>query len=703
MRPVVDPVSPLRKDPRGRAFDRLAGASVFMAALGARLYYLHQLRQTPLFGQLRLDPAYYVAWARRILEGDWLSGSRVFEQSPLYAYILAGIFRAGGENLLAPRLVQAVVGSLTCLLVFLIGRRAMGRAAGLAAGLLAALYAPGIFYDGMIMKTCWAVFLTAAMTAALVESEGSRRSLLFTAGICLGLAALVRDNLILLAPLLAIWLAADVRLRSALTRGRLREAAARAGVFAAGVILAVAPVTIRNAYVSGDWVLLTAGGGEVFFIGNNADADGMYSPPAFVRAMSGLEHEDFRKEAERRVGHALTRREASNYWLAEGARWIASDPLGWIRLTGRKLRIFLNGYELPDNQNFDHHRLFVPALRGLPTWSFLLPLAAAGIVLSAAAWRDLLPLWIVGGGYLATVLLFFNFARFRMPIVPVLMVFAGEAIAAAPGLLRPPLRRARTAAALGAALLALIVALVPVGQDALHRGQAESELADLLAQAGHMDQAGRASMKAIDLLESVYTDAGGTLRGEHGVAPPGAPGRVPLGDSYYGITMEAYQTQARIERMQGRENDAFEWAARAADAAPDSMVGRDALTAYAEALLARGRLAEAIAPVARARRIDPGAVRPALLQAQILHRTGHPREALRVVNETIDAHPKMSALDLADANYGLGLIYHDLGDIPRMRFHLREALEKNPNHPAAAHIRSLLAEADRKEGLLAGP
>jgi 4-amino-4-deoxy-L-arabinose transferase-like glycosyltransferase len=703
MRPVIDPTSPLKKDPRGRAFDRLGAVSVILAALGARLFYLHQLRGTPLFNQLLLDPFYYVDWARRIAAGDWLSGNQAFEQSPLYAYILAATFRILGDGLLYPRLVQAFLGAGTCLLVFVIGRRVLGRTAGLAAGLLAALYAPGVFYDGMVMKTSWAVFLTAAMTAALVHSEGSRRTLLFAGGVFLGLASLVRGNLILLAPLLAGWLAVDGRVRAGMVAGWARESVARVGWLAAGAILMVAPVTARNIAVSGEWVLLTAGGGEVFYIGNNAAADGRYSPPFFVRANSGLEHEDFRAEAARRLGRPVSRREASNYWLSEGARWIFSDPAGYLSLQAKKLLIFLNAYELPDNQNFYHHRAFVPALRGLPTWALLLPLAAAGIILSLRGWRDLLPLYVIGAGYAGTVLLFFNFARFRMPLVPILIVFAGGALTEIPALMKPPLLRGRTVGAFLAAAGAVVVALLPLQTDALHRGQSDSQMADLLGRAGRWEDARQVSDTGIRLLESIHVDAGGLLNGDHGVPPPGGSGRAPLGDTYYAVLMEAYRTRSGIAHALEANDASLAWLERAAAAAPDSIIAQDTLTAFSEALISRGRVAEALDPILRARRVDPTAIRPALIHAQILHRSGRSREALRIVNTALDANPHPHRLDLADANYALGLIFRALGDPARVRFHFREALNNNPRHPRAEWIRRILAEADASEGLLTPP
>jgi len=696
MRPLVHPDAPLMENPRGRLFDRAAGAAVAVVALAARFAYVVQLRRTPLFGELLLDPLYYHDWAKRIAAGDWLSGSTVFEQSPLYAYVLAILQRLAGDDLLVPRIVQAFAGAGSALLVFLIARRVFGRPAALAAGLFMALYGPAIFEDGMIMKECWSVLLTAAMTCALVHSLGSRRGLLAGAGFLLGLAALARDNLILLAPIVALWLVADLFLRSPLAAGRTGEVAVRVLVFAAGVALAVLPVTARNRYVSGEWVLLTAGGGEVFYIGNNPAADGKYSPPEFVRATSVVEHEDFRTEAARRLGRQVTRGEASSYWLDQGMRWIAEHPLDAAALELTKLKVLLNDYELPDNQNYYHHRLFIPFLGWLPTWAPLLALGAAGIVLSTGVWRDALPLYLLGAGYAGSILLFFNFARFRLPLVPLLAVFAGEALVELPGHLFRGGSPVRRVAPFAAAAVALAIAWLPPGNDALHIGQSESQLSSLLARAGRFAEARPRSDRAIGLLESIYRERGGSPgRDGHGVAPAADRSRPAISASYYGVLMGAYEARSRIERGSGDAAAALAWLERAAIAAPDADIGFDVLVACGEALLAANRIPDAMAVLTRARGQDDRHLRLALLYAQALHRSGRPREALGVVESALDANPHPPDLDLADANFGLALIYRDLGDIPRMKFQLRETLGHNPDHPRGAWIRETLAAAER--------
>ena len=52
--------------------------------------------------------------------------------------------------------------------------------------------------------------------------------------------------------------------------------------------------------------------------------------------------------------------------------------------------------------------------------------ALVGVVLTWARRRALLPLYLAAAGYMLSVILFFNFARFRLPVVPILMLFSAQ-------------------------------------------------------------------------------------------------------------------------------------------------------------------------------------------------------------------------------------------------------------------------------------
>src|SRR5688572_25138527 len=197
-----------------------APLGIFGLAYAVRLIFLLQIARSPFFDFMHLDPLYYHEWALRIAAGDWI-GTEVFEMSPLYSYLLAAFILVFGDDLWLLRLLQIGIGSLTCVLTWRLTDRLFGKAAGIAAGVGCALYGPFLFYEGQVMKE----FLTPPLaTGALllmtspVESGRSRAAGLWRlagAGALIALAALVRDNFLVLLAALGAWavLAHPLRLR----------------------------------------------------------------------------------------------------------------------------------------------------------------------------------------------------------------------------------------------------------------------------------------------------------------------------------------------------------------------------------------------------------------------------------------------------------------------------------------------------------
>ena len=119
--------------------------------------HVWQIRSAPFFSVLMGDSRAYDEWAQRIAGGDWL-GHEVFYQAPLYPYLLGVIYAVAGRSLLLVRIVQAPIGSASCVLLALAGARLFSPRAGIAAGLILALYAPAIFFDGLLQKSVLDVF-----------------------------------------------------------------------------------------------------------------------------------------------------------------------------------------------------------------------------------------------------------------------------------------------------------------------------------------------------------------------------------------------------------------------------------------------------------------------------------------------------------------------------------------------------------------
>jgi tetratricopeptide (TPR) repeat protein len=472
---------------------RRLGLLVFLLALGIRLVYLRQVADVPFSSHPIVDGAQYWSWAGRIAAGDW-RGEGVFYQAPLYPYLLAVVRVIFGPRLIAVYLLQAVLSALGCSLLALAGRRIFSPAAGAIAGVMAAAYAPSVFYDGVLQKEAFAVFLMSALCWLTADSLSEVRPGTSAAiGVILGLMSLLRENLLLLAPLLFVWLL--VRPRGARDRApRLPLLCLTAGM--AGVLL---PVGVRNLVVGGELALTTSQMGTNFYIGNNRDADGSYVGLRPGRGAPEFEQADAVSIAEQKLGRRLTPRETSHYWLGESVRFIRAEPGRWLRLMARKTLLFWNAHEISDAEDLYFYQRWSWLLRAFTAvWGFgaLFPLAAAGACL---VWPRRRELWLLYAMVLTTsasVIAFYVFGRYRLPIVPLLILFAAagavEAVAAVTG------RRWRTFAVWTAALLSAgLLARAPMVDPDERLAGSFYCWSNVLAEAGRTDEAIKVSREAI--------------------------------------------------------------------------------------------------------------------------------------------------------------------------------------------------------------
>jgi 4-amino-4-deoxy-L-arabinose transferase-like glycosyltransferase len=395
---------------------------LFLCALTLRLLHLTTIRESPFFVHLMLDPLMYDRWGLRIADGAWL-GERPFFQDPLYAYFLGGIYAALGQRHVPVVLVQSLLGSLVPPLIYLAAKPWFRRATAATAGGMAVVYLPAIYYGGLILKT-WMTVLLVSLFLWLLSRALIRRSRgieWLWAGSVLGLACLTRGNLILFLPVLVLWLLIDASLPD---RWRSVRAAL---LLTAGTLAVLAPATLHNRIVGGEWILTTSNAGQNFYIGNNPlNRTGEYAPLPFVDPNPKHEEQGFAAEARRRTGRALSAAEISSFWLSESLTWIREQPGDWVTLLWRKLRTYWTAYEVPDNLDYYLYRERAPLLRlPIPGFGLAAPLGLLGaaLALRRPGWSRVLLLYLVV--YSASVILFFVFSRFRMAMLPALLVFSG--------------------------------------------------------------------------------------------------------------------------------------------------------------------------------------------------------------------------------------------------------------------------------------
>jgi 4-amino-4-deoxy-L-arabinose transferase-like glycosyltransferase len=429
---------------------------VFAVALCLRWLYIWEVWETDVVRFLPTDSRAYHERALEILSGAWL-GDRIFYQDPLYPYFLAGLYAVFGPGSIWVLLAQGLLDAGTAALVYGIASQLFGRRIALVAGALAAFYKPFLYYDALVLKVTLSLFLVTLALFWFVRAQAQRgRREWLLGGLALGLACLTRGNYLVLVPVLLLWL-------WIVDRGDRSRLLAAAGLLTLGLVLVILPVTIRNYAVGGDFVLITSQAGQNFFIGNRRrNYSGTYKAPWFVTANARKEESDFRREAERRTGRSMLPSELSRYWFRQALRAIRLDPGHFTRHTTKKVRLFFNAYEIPDNQSYQffEQRLSRLLALPLPEYGLVLPLALCGAFFARRNRGAWLPM-LFFASYGATVILFFNMARYRIPVVPVAIVFAAvclsELVDAARG------RRMKTlAASVGFLAIAYPVVYQPV-------------------------------------------------------------------------------------------------------------------------------------------------------------------------------------------------------------------------------------------------
>jgi tetratricopeptide (TPR) repeat protein len=403
--------------------ERVWPLAIFALALVIRLIHLWQIESIPLFYHLAGDGRTYDEWAQRIAGGDWL-GQGVFYQAPLYPYFLGALQWLFGHDLWRIRFLQVLLGAISCGLLCRVGHKLFSIPAGIAAGVILAGYAPAIFFDAVIDKSILDLTLLTVLLYVLVNVGAEIHwGQWCTAGALLGLLGLSRENALVLAPVIALWIAFGDA--SAKVRGQ------RLGWFFTGLLVVLLPVGMRNLSVGGEFKLTTSQFGANFFIGNNPAADGTYGSIRNLLGEPQLEGPDAKRLAERARGRTLTAGEVSSYWLERSLEFMRARPAEWLRLSGVKWLLLWNRREIEDSDDFYIYQgwsWMLTLFAWIGHFGVLAPFAAVGVLFTWRQWRRIWLLYAMMAALALSVAVFYVFGRYRFPLVPLLALFAGAGI-----------------------------------------------------------------------------------------------------------------------------------------------------------------------------------------------------------------------------------------------------------------------------------
>lgn len=399
---------------RRRVNPRTVCLALFALSLALRLFYLWEARENPFFQGLGLDARYYDKRAVEILD-EGLIGSDAYFMGPLYPHMLALVYAVAGRDLLVIRILQAILSSLVPVLLYRMGRRLFDPTIGLVAGIGAALYGPFIFYTGSILYTTVAVTLILWILDRLTTTVSREKQFVYQwiTGILFGLAAVGKGNIALFVPVAMLVLAWQAR-------GSLIERARPALALALGVAIVLGLIAARNYASSGDLVLLTSNGGLNFYIGNGPESSGAYEKPDGL----DVDHDPAgRRMLEAQLGRSLSPTEVSKVWSDRALAFLRENPGRGLDLLARKTTFFFSTFEIPQIESYHFQKRYSALLRALfLPFGVLLPLGVLGVALGTSKRNLMLALFLVV--YAGSIVLFFVLTRYRLPVVPVVLLFA---------------------------------------------------------------------------------------------------------------------------------------------------------------------------------------------------------------------------------------------------------------------------------------
>ncbi|MEW6097288.1 MAG: glycosyltransferase family 39 protein [bacterium] len=383
--------------------DKIILISILAIAFFLRLIYLFQVKSNdPNFLHFSgTDAGSYDGLAMQVLNGDLPKSPYSF--NPLYFYFLALLYSIVGHSPFKAVIFQIFIGCGSYLLVYLLAKRIFNQTVGLIAAGLCSFYGIFMVYETSILTVVLDTFMLLLSILVFLKSvEKDSIKLYFITGVVIGLSALSRATTLFLLPFLLLWV---------LIALGLKKRFIIAGFFIIlGTTLTISPVTIRNYIYSGKFIPLTTTGTITFWVGNNEDAEGIYYIPPYADNLKGEEGDSF--------------------WTRDAIRFIKEKPHKYLWLLYKKFALFWSGYEIPDNDIvYSRFEKFSPLLRLMLQFGFIASLGIMGVLLSLMKLnKKVFLLFLVIFGYMGAILLFFVMARFRVPVVPYLTIFAGYTI-----------------------------------------------------------------------------------------------------------------------------------------------------------------------------------------------------------------------------------------------------------------------------------
>ncbi|HAH33120.1 MAG TPA: hypothetical protein DCL44_12480 [Elusimicrobia bacterium] len=376
--------------------------ALFLFALTLRLAYVLFLPTD------KLSPDAYVwmdtAWS--VAQGLGFGGSW---RPPGYAFFLAGIFFVFGKSVIAARIIQALLGALTCLLVYRTGKKLFTENTGRLAGFLAGFYPYFIAYTGDLLSETFLTFMLAlAVYQAVKTAENPSWKNIGLAGIIIGLTGLTKSVVLPFFALSCAWLWWRT--------GKLRTGF-MVGLF---TLLTITPWTLRNYFHYDNSYVMPVSTPWYSLYGSSCDEALLDETTGDISKGPGVKQVDQFLPKDWEYVSGLPLPERDKFCKEKALGWIKNNPGKFAWLIYKR---FVHFWRLYPVIAYKWEKMAAIATSGL-----YIPLALLGFFMSLPLFKKTSLLLALFVTYTAVHLLFAVTLRYRVPMDPYVLMFASYAL-----------------------------------------------------------------------------------------------------------------------------------------------------------------------------------------------------------------------------------------------------------------------------------
>ncbi len=653
---------------------------IFVLALSLRSIVLYERSAEPGFAVPIVDAGAYDQMARQLLAGEG-AHPRMFWQPLFYPLTLSAVYATSGGSILAVKVLQAILGAITCCLTFVLGKRLFSYRVGLIAAAFTGFYGPLILFEGELLAASWAAFWSVALVLSFtLAGYRTRPAVALGLGVASALAVLARPSFLPFVGVAWLWLL--WRSRSSAAEPDAKDESKVGKNWRQPVVLAVAglagfaaitlPVAFASKQVTGHFGFLPGSGGLNSFIGNN---------PNSCETLSVRPGDAWGELINLPASHGVEGyAERNRFFYGQVAQYLRQQPFDFLTGMTEKALRFVSSRELPRNIDVYFTRGESKVLAAL-SWKagpfgfpfgLLFPLALLGVV---REWRRLgSPLLLFLTLYPLAIVLVFVTARYRVPIIPVLAIPAAVGLLEIAQALTERGRRLVSTSSIVIVGLVLSVLPGPFCEESLNM---EADyfycLAFAQAERGDSDGAITHYQRALESdpdLEQVHYNLGLLYA---------AGEEIESATSHYREAVRldpdfarAHNNLGSVVQSQGRVEEAIGHYTTAIQADPKLLPAQRNL---AKALLSLGRGQEALTQIDRLAKLQPNSADLSFWRGSAYLQLGDLNRAAEAFRQHLVGEPRN-----AQVHNDLGTALIGLREFPDAIEHFEKAIEISPDH-----------------------